>query len=113
LVNSIRYQLKLKPIAGSLIKNTGENNEDEDNIIRYEWQEIIRVMNTQKVVTTTAQNLKDEIIIIRKCFLPNKKAKQIYDKLSYRYYPFKKKKFAVHKLLFDNTDFSLYQSLLI
>lgn len=38
-------------------------------------------MNTQKVVTTTAQNDLENIISIRKCSDPNQNVKKIYDPL--------------------------------
>lgn len=101
IVNTIRYQLKLKPRL---------SKDDADETIHWDWREILRVMNTQKVVTTTAQNKKDEIIIIRKCSEPNQKVKQIYDKLAYRYYPFKKKKFVVHKDDFQKSHLYVYQN---
>jgi hypothetical protein len=41
-------------------------------------------MNTQKIVTTVAQNKVDEIIIIRRCMTPQNNAKIIYDKLGYK-----------------------------
>ena len=78
LVNTIRYQLKKKDI-------------------RSDWREIVRIMNTQKCVTTLAQNKSDEIISIRKCSEPDDKAKQIYDFLKYKYAPFVRKKSVVLK----------------
>lgn len=78
LVNTIRYQLKQKGIT---------NN----------WREIVRIMNTQKCVTTLAQNKTEEIISIRKCSEPDEKAKHIYDVLNYRYAPFIRKKSVVLK----------------
>ncbi len=59
-------------------------------------------MNTQKAVTTTAQNNHDEIIHIRRCTEPNEKVKRIDDILKYKPQPYKKKKFVVHK-----TDFKI------
>jgi hypothetical protein len=91
LVNTIRYQLKKKDI-------------------RSDWREIVRIMNTQKCVTTLAQNKSDEIISIRKCSEPDDKAKQIYDFLKYKYAPFVRKKSVVLKtepiipLLAQNKD---------
>ena len=79
IVNTIRHQLKAKGI------NHG-------------WKEIIRIMNTQKAVTTTAQNVHDQIITIRRCSEPNEKVKQLYDALKYKYAPFTRKKSVVHKL---------------
>jgi hypothetical protein len=58
-------------------------------------------MNTQKVVTTLAQNKSDEIIMIRRCSYPDDKVKLIYDKLGYKYLPFKMKKSVVHKSIFE------------
>jgi hypothetical protein len=84
LVNTIRHQLKQK----------GINND---------WREIVRIMNTQKCVTTTAQNNKDEIISIRKCSEPEEKAKLIYDTLKFKYIPFIRKKSVVLKLPPENS----------
>lgn len=72
LVNTIRYQLKQQSI-------------------NHNWQELVRITNTQKVVTTYGQNKDDEIIYVRRCTDPNEKVKQIYTKLKYRNYPFTKK----------------------
>ena len=54
-------------------------------------------MNTQKSVTTIAQNNHEQIIIIRRCSEPIEKVKQIYQALKYKATPFKKKKVVVHK----------------
>ena len=54
-------------------------------------------MNTQKAVTTVAQNIDEEIISIRRCSEPTPKVKQLYDALNYRYAPFTRKKSVVHK----------------
>lgn len=78
VVNTIRYQLKNKSI-------------------NYGWTEIVRIMNTQKAVTTTAQNVHDQTITIRRCSEPNEKVKQLYDALKYKYAPYKRKKSVVHK----------------
>lgn len=83
LVNTIRHQLKKEGIKS-------------------QWKEIVRTMNTQKAVTTTAQNNHDEIIHIRRCTEPNEKVKRIYDILKYKSEPYKKKKSVVHKMDFKN-----------
>ena len=62
VVNTIRYQLKQKGI-----KN--------------EWRDIVRIMNTQKIVTTTMQNEYDQQIIIRQCSEPNDDVTKIYTAL--------------------------------
>ena len=76
LVATIRYQLKQK-----------QYNND--------WREIVRIMNTQKCVTTSVENIKDEVISIRQCTEPSAKVKQIYDLLKYKYVPFVRKKSVV------------------
>jgi hypothetical protein len=78
LVNTIRYQLKQQKI-------------------NHNWQEIIRITNTQKIITTSGQNKDDEIIYVRRCTEPNENVKQIYTALKYKNYPFVKRKSVVHK----------------
>lgn len=82
-VNTVRYQLKKQGIHSG-------------------WREIIRTMNTQKVVTTLAQNTHDEVIMIRRCSEPTQPAKKLYDALKYKYAPFVKKKSVVHKSELEN-----------
>ena len=71
VVNSIRHQLKL----------SGET---------CYWTEIIRRMNTQKLVTTEAINALGEKVTFRQCSQPTTKAKEIYEKLKFKEAPFKK-----------------------
>ena len=83
LVNTVRYQLKKKGIHSG-------------------WREVIRTMNTQKAVTTLAQNIYDEVIMIRRCSEPNKHVRNLYDALKYKYAPFVKRKSVVHKSELDD-----------
>lgn len=78
VVNTIRHGLKKKNIHSC-------------------WREIVRTMNTQKAVTTLAQNTDDKIIMIRRCSEPEENVKSIYNALKYKYAPFQKKKSVVHK----------------
>lgn len=87
VVNTIRHQLKKEGIHSG-------------------WREIVRIMNTQKAVTTMAQNIQDEVILIRRCSEPNTQVRKIYDALNYKYAPFSKKKSVVHKSELEN-----YQSI--
>ena len=57
VVNTIRHQLK----KGG---------------IHCQWNEIVRIMNTQKAVSTLAQNNSEEVIQIRRCSEPNEKVKR-------------------------------------
>jgi len=83
LVNTVRHQLKHKGI------NSG-------------WREIVRIMNTQKAVTTLAQNIHDQVIMIRRCSEPNQHVRRLYDALKFKYAPFVKKKSVVHKSELEN-----------
>ena len=76
LVNTVRYQLKQKGI-------------------NHNWQEIIRAMNTQKVVTTTMVNQYEQTIVIRQCSEPTIQATAIYNALNYKIKPFSQLKFVV------------------
>ena len=76
LVATIRYQLKQKGYQS-------------------DWREIVRIMKTQKCVTTSVENIRDEVISIRKCTEPSENVKQIYDLLNYKYVPFVRKKSVV------------------
>lgn len=78
LVNTIRHQLKAKQVNSN-------------------WSEIVRIANTQKVITTTGQNTFDKKVSIRKCSLPNQKLRTILDILKLKYQPFRKRKSVVHK----------------
>jgi len=76
VVNTIRYQLKQKGI-----KN--------------EWRDIVRIMNTQKIVTTTMDNEYDQQIIIRQCSEPTEEVNKIYTALQYKSKPFTRRKSVV------------------
>jgi hypothetical protein len=78
VVNTIRHQLKKENIHSG-------------------WSEIVRIMNTQKAVTTLAQNDKDQVIQIRRCTEPNQKVQTLYNALKYKHAPFIKKKYVVLK----------------
>jgi len=92
LVNTVRHQLKKKGIHSG-------------------WREIVRIMNTQKAVTTLAQNVHDEVIMIRRCSEPNQQVRQLYDALKYKYAPFVKRKSVVHKSELDDCQFIEQQHL--
>lgn len=76
VVNTIRHQLKQKKI----------NNE---------WRDITRIMNTQKMVTTTMVNQYGQTIKIRQCSEPSPEVEKIYNALNYKQKPFARKKVVV------------------
>jgi len=86
LVNTVRYQLKKEGIHSG-------------------WREIVRTMNTQKAVTTLAQNKDDEVIMIRRCSEPNQQVRRLYDALKYKYAPYVKRKSVVHKSELEDCQF--------
>ncbi len=71
IVNTIRYKLKL----------TGYTSY---------WTEIVRVMSTQKAITTEATNALGENVYLRQCSEPTKSADDIYTRLKYKKMPFRK-----------------------
>lgn len=85
VVNTVRYQLKSKGIT-------------------IDWQEIVRIANTQKMVTTIAKNTKGQEVCIRKCSEPESKIKQLYEGLNYKFCPFIKRKFVVLKVEPENQN---------
>jgi len=92
VVNTVRHQLKIKGIHS-------------------DWREVVRIMNTQKAVTTTALNSADDLIVIRTCSEPNQKVKLLYEALKYKPHPFKRKKSVVHKHERDSAKFTDLQIL--
>lgn len=90
IVATVRYQLKQQ----------GAHSD---------WREIIRVMNTQKCVTTSIENIQDEIISVRQCTDPNEKVRAIYDLLKYKYAPFTRKKSVVPPAKLIRNDQTHYQ----
>lgn len=71
IVNTIRYKLKQKGYTSY-------------------WTEIVRVMRTQKAVTTEATNALGEKVHLRLCSEPNKAADNIYELLNYKKMPFRR-----------------------
>ncbi|MGH2645316.1 MAG: IS1634 family transposase, partial [Chitinophagaceae bacterium] len=78
IVNAMRHQFKAKGI-------------------NHQWKEIVRIGNTQKVITTTGQNTFDKIISVRRCSEPAKPLKLLLDILKAKSQPFRKLKSVVHK----------------
>jgi transposase len=72
LVNTIRHQLKAKGI-------------------HHDWSHLVRIMNTQKAATVTMLDKQGRKLYIRKCSNPEQQAREIYDALGYKYYPFIRK----------------------
>jgi len=73
VVNTIRYQLKQKGLSN-------------------EWRDIVRIMNSQKIVTTTMNNDYDQQIIIRQCSEPADQVSKFYTALKFKSQPFTRKK---------------------
>ena len=79
LANTIRCQLKSKGI-------------------KHSWTEIIRIGNTQKVITTNGYNKSNIEIRVRKCSQPNIKLKELQAALNIKQRPYTKLKSVVHRL---------------
>lgn len=75
VVNTIRYRLKLKGI-------------------HHDWKNIVRIMNTQKLVTTSFKKENGQLMMIKKCSQPNNEVTAIYQAVNYKQMPFTMKKFV-------------------
>ena len=66
--------------------------------INSQWQEIVRIGNTQKIITTHGTNTAGVVIGVRKCSEPGEELKNIQSILLIKSKPFTKRKSVVHKL---------------
>lgn len=90
LVNTIRYKLKKKGI-------------------KHNWSEIVRIGNTQKLVTTTAINGLEQHVTIIKASIPEETLRKIYEALNYKQYTLRKLKSVVHKPPSENLNNTINQ----
>jgi hypothetical protein len=84
LVNTIRHPLKGKGITS-------------------DWRELLRIMNTQKCVTTTMVNDRRQHLSVRRCSRPEPKVALLYEALQLKPAPFIRKKSVVLKIEPDDT----------
>jgi len=129
VVNTVRYQLKggeVKETAQEKVAAEAADKKEQveqisktqkqdiqDIPINYnsQWKEIIRMMNTQKAVTTVSQNRYDEVIISHRSSEPTPKVEAIYRRLKYKSKPNINRKFVVHKSEYEkmkNIDIYLF-----
>ena len=91
VVNTIRYKMKL--VNGEREREANRDKKPSEKQVHHPtpyWTEIVRVMSTQKAITTEANNALGEKVNMRICSYPNKKAEYIYDILKYKKMPFRK-----------------------
>ena len=69
LVATVRYQLKM-------------------HNINHDWRNIVRIMNTQKMVTSSMNTKDCKFITIKKSSKPNVQVQEIYQTLNYKQQPF-------------------------
>jgi transposase len=77
LVNTVRQKLKKQGVS-------------------HNWKEIVRIANTQKVITTTGTNASENTLQVRKCSEPGAKLKELQSLLKIKPRPFVKIKSVVH-----------------
>jgi transposase len=65
--------------------------------INSNWQEIVRIGNTQKIITTQGTNMAGVVIGVRKCSEPDEQLRNIQSILLIKPKPFTKRKSVVHK----------------
>lgn len=63
--------------------------------IHHDWQNIVRIMNTQKVVVSTVKDSNDTLLMIKKCTKASANALAIYKALNLKQTPFRTKKFVL------------------
>jgi hypothetical protein len=63
--------------------------------IHHDWQNIVRLMNTQKMVVSTVKDSKDQLLMIKKCSKPLPDVLEIYHALNLKQMPFKMKKYVL------------------
>jgi hypothetical protein len=78
IVNTIRCQLRSSGITSN-------------------WKEIVRIGNTQKVITTSGYNKAGKEVTVRKCSQPELKLRALHQALSLPPRPFTKLKSVVHR----------------
>jgi len=76
VVATVRYQLKM-------------------HNIKHDWQNIVRIMNTQKLVTSSMNTKDGKFITIKKSSKPNVQVQEIYQTLKYKQQPYTMKKSVV------------------
>ena len=121
VVNTVRFQLKRGEVKETAKEKAAQekaekeekkpiqkaqNHDNQSIIIKYntQWNEIIRIMNTQKAVTTVSQNRYDQFIISHRCSDPTPKVDAIYRRLKYKPKPNIFRKFVVHKSEYEKMD---------
>jgi transposase len=78
--------------------------------IHSHWPEIVRIGNTQKIITTHGTNKAGIVIGVRKCSEPGEKLKTLQSILLLKPKPFAKRKSVVHKLELKKTQTLLLQA---
>ncbi len=66
--------------------------------INHDWQNIVRIMNTQKLVTTTMLDKAQQKVCIRTCSRPTAGAQKIYQTLKLKEVPWYRKKYVLPQL---------------
>ncbi len=72
--------------------------------IKSHWPEIVRIGNTQKIITTHGTNRAGYLIGVRKCSDPPKELKTLQSILQIKHKPFTKRKSVVHKLKLEKNE---------
>ena len=85
IVNVIRHQMKEE----NQRRKKADPNPKAEYPTPY-WTEIVRIMSTQKAVTSEAVNAMGEKVEMRICSTPTEQAADIYSMLNYKNMPFRK-----------------------
>ena len=85
IVNTIRHQMKKVNEA----RKKADPNPRAEYPTPY-WTEIVRIMQTQKSITSEAVNALGEKVKMRICSTPTEQAADIYSMLNYKQTPFRR-----------------------
>ena len=72
--------------------------------INHDWQTIVRIMNTQKMVVSTVKDSNDQLLMVNKCSDPEPNVVKIYQALHLKQMPFKTKIYAISLRPFKATS---------
>lgn len=79
--------------------------------INSDWREIVRIGNTQKVITTHGTNMAGVLIGVRKCSEPIEALKRLQEVLKLPPRPFARRKSVVHKPELKKLEVANYQDI--
>lgn len=85
-----------KVVALALVVNTIRHRLKQHGV-KHEWQNIVRIINTQKTATIFMKGKNTKPIMYRVCSKPIPESREIYNALGYKPMPYYRRKFVLPK----------------